>query len=110
MLLDHCYAFGLLLLPSSLKKKFVEELNSTYFCAVCKVYLYINQYLNLENYILWHMFQLELLTSISFYNSYKYFDVGRINFTLVDFCLSYIELNSTSLEFISTQVNLKMVK
>ena len=25
MLLDHCYAFGLLLLPSSLKKKFFEE-------------------------------------------------------------------------------------
>ena len=25
MLLDHCYAFGLLLWPSSLKKKFVEE-------------------------------------------------------------------------------------
>ena len=25
MLLDHCYAFGLLLYPSGLKKKFVEE-------------------------------------------------------------------------------------
>ena len=25
MLLDHCYAFGLSLLPSGLKKKFVEE-------------------------------------------------------------------------------------
>ena len=25
MFLDHCYAFGLLLLPSGLKKKFLEE-------------------------------------------------------------------------------------
>ena len=25
MLLDHCYAFGLLLEPSGLKKKFLEE-------------------------------------------------------------------------------------
>ena len=25
MLIDHCYALGLLLQPSSLKKKFVEE-------------------------------------------------------------------------------------
>ena len=34
MLLDHCYAFGLSLLPSSLKKKFVEEGTPplTYFC------------------------------------------------------------------------------
>ena len=36
MLLDHCYAFGLLLLPSSLKKKFFEEGTPppplTYFC------------------------------------------------------------------------------
>ena len=35
MLLDHCYAFGLLLLPSSLKKNFFEEGTPsplTYFC------------------------------------------------------------------------------
>ena len=36
MLLDHCYAFGLLLWPSSLKKKFVEEGDPpvTYFCPI----------------------------------------------------------------------------
>ena len=34
MLLDHCYAFGLLMLPSSLNKKFVEEGDPqvTHFC------------------------------------------------------------------------------
>ena len=33
MLLDHCYAFGVLPFPSSLKKKFVEEGDPvTYFC------------------------------------------------------------------------------
>ena len=35
MLLDHCYVFGLLLYPSGLKKKFIEEGDPpplTYFC------------------------------------------------------------------------------
>ena len=33
MLLDHCYAFGLMLSPSDLKEKFLEEGDPvTYFC------------------------------------------------------------------------------